>query len=96
MIFLLGIGQRFVLINYDTWVCAGIVVRNMLVTYDRFNQQIGFYKTNCTNLWSILPAEAPITAASPVNEHSPVESPVAPPLSTQSPAPLPEGMYIKS
>jgi hypothetical protein len=73
-------------------------VRNMLVTYDRFNQQIGFFKTNCTDLWSILPAEPPISPPpppSPVNERSPNESPTAP-TSTQSPAPLPEGMYIKS
>lgn len=42
---------------------AGIVVRNMLVTYDRSNQQIGFLKTNCTNLWSTLPADtSPPTA----------------------------------
>jgi len=69
-------------------------VRNMLVTYDRFNQQIGFFRTNCTNLWSILPAEAPLR---PVNEERPpVESPTAPPLSTQSPAPVPEGTYIQN
>lgn len=83
----------------DTWKCAGIVVRNMLVTYDRFNQQIGFFKTNCTDLWSILPADAPISpppAAPPANEQAPpVESPTAPPLSTPSPAPLPEGMYLR-
>lgn len=81
----------------DTWECAGIVVRNMLVTYDRFNQQIGFFKTNCTDLWSILPAEAPISpppAAPPVNEQAPpVESPTAPLLATPSPTPVPEGMY---
>lgn len=38
---------------------GGIVVRNMLVTYDRVNQQIGFWKTNCSDLWSNLQAVIP-------------------------------------
>ncbi|XP_024381443.1 aspartic proteinase nepenthesin-1 isoform X2 [Physcomitrium patens] len=91
--------------NQDaTTLLGGIIVRNMLVTYDRYNHQIGFLKTNCTELWSILPAEAPLTAPAvspsvpPANEESPpVEPPSAlpspsvnapPPLSTESPAPV--------
>ncbi|KAG0617623.1 hypothetical protein M758_4G003500 [Ceratodon purpureus] len=65
--------------NQDaTTLLGGIVVRNMLVTYDRYNRQIGFLKTNCTDLWSILPAETalmPPPAVAPVNVLSPIESP---------------------
>lgn len=60
-------------------------MRNTLVTYDRANHQIGFFKTNCTNLWSILPAELPLAPPPPpVNESSPIESPAS----------LPEGMCL--
>jgi hypothetical protein len=43
---------------------AGIVVRNTLVTYDRHNEKIGFWKTNCSELWerlhiSEVPSSAP-------------------------------------
>lgn len=34
--------------------CAGIIVRNTLVTYDRENDKIGFLKTNCSELWKTL------------------------------------------
>ncbi|KAL6973879.1 hypothetical protein U1Q18_028063 [Sarracenia purpurea var. burkii] len=30
---------------------AGIIVRNTLVMYDRENEKIGFWKTNCSELW---------------------------------------------
>ena len=33
---------------------AGIIVRNTLVTYDRHNEKIGFWKTNCSELWERL------------------------------------------
>lgn len=32
----------------------GIIVRNTLVTYDRENSKIGFWKTNCSELWERL------------------------------------------
>lgn len=33
---------------------TGIVVRNTLVTYDREHEKIGFWKTNCSELWERL------------------------------------------
>ncbi|XP_048234787.1 aspartic proteinase 36-like [Ricinus communis] len=33
---------------------GGIIVRNTLVTYDRQNNRIGFWKTNCSELWKRL------------------------------------------
>ena len=44
---------------------AGIVVRNMLVTYDRVNQRIGFWKTNCSDLWNNLQSPTPTQAPEP-------------------------------
>lgn len=44
--------------------CAGIIVRNTLVTYDRENEKIGFWKTNCSELWQrlhISGAPAPVS-----------------------------------
>ena len=32
----------------------GIVVRNTFVTYDREHEKIGFWKTNCSELWERL------------------------------------------
>ncbi|KAK4349230.1 hypothetical protein RND71_031985 [Anisodus tanguticus] len=37
-----------------TTLLGGIVVRNTLVTYDRENERIGFWKTNCSELWDRL------------------------------------------
>lgn len=37
-----------------TTLLGGIIVRNTLVTYDRQNQRIGFWKTNCSELWDRL------------------------------------------
>lgn len=37
-----------------TTLLGGIVVRNTLVTYDRQNERIGFWKTNCSELWKNL------------------------------------------
>ncbi|KAI5325251.1 hypothetical protein L3X38_034325 [Prunus dulcis] len=37
-----------------TTLLGGIVVRNTLVTYDRENSKIGFWKTNCSELWERL------------------------------------------
>lgn len=42
---------------------TGIVVRNTLVTYDREHEKIGFWKTNCSELWERLhssPAPPPL------------------------------------
>ncbi|KAG5590733.1 hypothetical protein H5410_041247, partial [Solanum commersonii] len=37
-----------------TTLLGGIVVRNTLVSYDRENARIGFWKTNCSKLWDTL------------------------------------------
>jgi hypothetical protein len=42
-----------------TTLLGGIVVRNMLVTYDRGNEKIGFWRTNCSELWERLQAAVP-------------------------------------
>lgn len=33
---------------------TGIIVRNTFVMYDREHEKIGFWKTNCSNLWAKL------------------------------------------
>ncbi|KAL5780148.1 hypothetical protein ACOSQ2_010885 [Xanthoceras sorbifolium] len=48
---------------------GGIVVRNTLVTYDREDDKIGFWKTNCSELWRRLqvpsaPAPPPLVSRS--------------------------------
>ncbi|RWV92703.1 hypothetical protein GW17_00044903 [Ensete ventricosum] len=62
---------------------TGIVVRNTLVTYDRQNERIGFWKTNCSVLWERLhnneaPAPAPsVFSGSNLSiEESPAPSPI--------------------
>ncbi|MED6162298.1 hypothetical protein PIB30_069068 [Stylosanthes scabra] len=37
-----------------TTLLGGIVVRNTLVTYDREHTKVGFWKTNCAELWERL------------------------------------------
>ncbi|KAK6782182.1 hypothetical protein RDI58_019978 [Solanum bulbocastanum] len=37
-----------------TTLLGGIIVRNTLVSYDRENERIGFWKTNCSKLWDTL------------------------------------------
>ena len=47
---------------------TGIVVRNTLVLYDRENSKIGFWKTNCSELWERLHVDgAPPPAPSSSN-----------------------------
>ncbi|KAM5565802.1 aspartic proteinase 39 [Rosa sericea] len=38
----------------STTLLGGILVRNTLVTYDRADNKIGFWKTNCSELWKSL------------------------------------------
>ncbi|XVE82874.1 hypothetical protein DITRI_Ditri16bG0040700 [Diplodiscus trichospermus] len=48
-----------------TTLLGGIIVRNTLVTYDREHSKIGFWKTNCSELWERLHvAGAPSTSPS--------------------------------
>ncbi|KAK7406492.1 hypothetical protein VNO78_08119 [Psophocarpus tetragonolobus] len=41
-------------LNDPTTLLGGIVVRNTLVMYDREHSKIGFWKTNCSELWERL------------------------------------------
>ncbi|KAG1362080.1 putative Haloacid dehalogenase-like hydrolase domain-containing protein Sgpp [Cocos nucifera] len=63
----------------------GIVVRNTLVSYDRQNQRVGFWKTNCSELWEKLDIQG---APSP----APSFSYTGPPIAELSPALSPSGM----
>lgn len=47
----------------------GIVVRNTLVTYDRENSKIGFWKTNCSELWERLHESVSPPAMPPASGH---------------------------
>ncbi|XP_060208866.1 aspartic proteinase 36-like isoform X1 [Lycium barbarum] len=42
-----------------TTLLGGIIVRNTLVTYDRQHELIGFWKTNCSELWDRLNLSPP-------------------------------------
>ncbi|XP_055807257.1 aspartic proteinase 36-like isoform X2 [Solanum dulcamara] len=42
-----------------TTLLGGIIVRNTLVTYDRQHEMIGFWKTNCSDLWNRLNLSPP-------------------------------------
>ncbi|XP_073102029.1 aspartic proteinase 36 isoform X3 [Elaeis guineensis] len=68
-----------------TTLLGGIVVRNTLVTYDRQNQRVGFWKTNCSELWEKLDIQG---APSP----APSVSYSGPPIVELSPALSPSGM----
>ncbi|VAH28674.1 unnamed protein product [Triticum turgidum subsp. durum] len=62
---------------------SGIVVRNTLVTYDRHNEKIGFWKTNCSELWERLQSGG---APSPAPSSDPGSQ------ADLSPAPAPSGL----
>ncbi|XP_042452749.1 aspartic proteinase nepenthesin-2-like [Zingiber officinale] len=64
----------------QTTLLGGIVVRNTLVTYDRQNERIGFWKTNCSELWERLhvggaPSPAPSQSTNSTIFDSPAPSP---------------------
>lgn len=46
--------RKMELAHFSFLDCTGIVTRNTLVTYDRANDKIGFWKTNCSELWKRL------------------------------------------
>ncbi|KAG4121401.1 hypothetical protein ERO13_D11G204900v2 [Gossypium hirsutum] len=63
-----------------TTLLGGIIVRNTLVTYDRKDSKIGFWKTNCSELWERLhvtsaPSPSPSPSPSPFPFPSPSPSP---------------------
>jgi len=72
---------------------TGIVVRNTLVLYDREQTKIGFWKTNCSELWERLqissapPPMPPNTEAT--NSTKSVDPSVAPSVSQHN---VPPGM----
>ncbi|KAJ6822076.1 aspartic proteinase CDR1-like [Iris pallida] len=52
-----------------TTLLGGIVVRNTLVTYDRQKERIGFWKTNCSELWERLQIHE-VSAPAPSTSHN--------------------------
>ncbi|XP_052195706.1 aspartic proteinase 36-like [Diospyros lotus] len=71
--------------NDPTTLLGGIVVRNTLVTYDREHEKIGFWKTNCSELWErlhIVSAPPPVHSTSnrtnSTEELSPAVAPTSP------------------
>ncbi|KAB1214860.1 Aspartic proteinase-like protein 2 [Morella rubra] len=65
-----------------TTLLGGIFVRNTLVMYDRENSKIGFWKTNCSELWERLHISSapPLIPSAPNGENSPSLAPTeAPP-----------------
>ncbi|CAA0831469.1 Eukaryotic aspartyl protease family protein [Striga hermonthica] len=71
-----------------TTLLGGIIVRNTLVTYDRGHESIGFWKTNCSELWerlhlSSVPPPPPPFGTDETNSTmavSPSLAPTEPPL----------------
>lgn len=65
-----------------TTLLGGIIVRNTLVMYDREHSKIGFWKTNCSELWErlhITSALSPIPSSSEGKNSSTELSPSEPP-----------------
>ncbi|KAK2650037.1 hypothetical protein Ddye_017526 [Dipteronia dyeriana] len=60
-----------------TTLLGGIIVRNTLVMYDREHSKIGFWKTNCSELWERLhvPGASPPVPSSSNGNNSTTESP---------------------
>ncbi|CAI0405662.1 unnamed protein product [Linum tenue] len=82
-----------------TTLLGGIIARNTLVVYDRENAKVGFWKTNCSELWERLQLATSSPAPSPQpsrqNNHTEEASSVLAP----SPSDLPHyalrgGIYI--
>lgn len=73
------------------FVCIGIIVRNTLVVYDREQTKIGFWKTNCAELWERLQisvAPPPLPPNSGVrNSSEALEPSVAPSVSQHNARP---------
>ncbi|KAL9245822.1 hypothetical protein vseg_019427 [Gypsophila vaccaria] len=57
--------------NDPSTLLGGIVVRNTLVTYDREHLKVGFWKTNCSELWDRLNAGSDSTALPPLGVEVP-------------------------
>ncbi|KAH0457024.1 hypothetical protein IEQ34_014931 [Dendrobium chrysotoxum] len=73
--------------NDLTTLLGGIVARNTLVIYDRRNERIGFWKTNCSELWERLKfngAPSPAPLASENSYTSEISSPALSPSQAQN------------
>ncbi|XP_021714399.1 aspartic proteinase nepenthesin-1-like [Chenopodium quinoa] len=81
-----------------TTLLGGIVVRNTLVTYDREHLKVGFWKTNCSELWEGLrvtdnsPTPAPAPAPAPLNGEVSTPGLLPTPASASAPGPAPKGV----
>ncbi|XP_057491725.1 aspartic proteinase 36-like [Actinidia eriantha] len=65
-----------------TTLLGGIIVRNTLVMYDREHEKIGFWKTNCSELWErlhIVGAPSPSPSSFDRTNSTTVVSPTAAP-----------------
>ncbi|XP_004292749.1 PREDICTED: aspartic proteinase-like protein 2 isoform X1 [Fragaria vesca subsp. vesca] len=65
----------------STTLLGGILVRNTLVTYDREDNKVGFWKTNCSELWKSLShenAQAPAPASNDWNSSGGISPDIAP------------------
>lgn len=63
--------------NDPTTLLGGVIVRNTLVMYDREHLKVGFWKTNCSELWERLhlsDAPPPVPSAS-TRDNSTAETP---------------------
>ncbi|KAM0062822.1 putative nepenthesin [Helianthus debilis subsp. tardiflorus] len=75
-----------------TTLLGGIIVRNTFVMYDREHEKIGFWKTNCSEIWETLHVSGgPPQSSSPPDKSNPTAdvSPSSPP--TTSPQYIPPG-----
>ncbi|KAH9315061.1 hypothetical protein KI387_023688, partial [Taxus chinensis] len=76
-----------------TTLLGGILVRNMLVTYDRSNERIGFWKTNCSELWQRLQSAVPPPPVTPnskdknISDRGHIVPPAPAPSEYKAPAP---------
>ncbi|KAI7736029.1 hypothetical protein M8C21_033550 [Ambrosia artemisiifolia] len=75
-----------------TTLLGGIIVRNTFVMYDREHEKIGFWKTNCSDIWETLHVSGgpPQSSSPPVESNSTTDaSPSLPP--TTPPQYIPPG-----
>ena len=64
---------------------TGIIVRNTFVMYDREHEKIGFWKTNCSDIWERLHISGAPPQASPPSNGSGSTAEISPPSSPMSP-----------
>ncbi|KAF8025034.1 hypothetical protein BT93_F2018 [Corymbia citriodora subsp. variegata] len=76
--------------NDETTLLGGIIVRNTLVTYDREKNKLGFWKTNCSELWKRLQVTGSPTPAHLVPQNHNSTSAVPPSI---APSGLPPNSF---